>query len=93
MTWTKFALWLLGVNAIYYGTNILWDLLTNGRNALARQGQELTFAEPFRPVRVEEELSSENIRSSVIASGGLSLKELFYRAQQEAIEYTRHVSF
>jgi hypothetical protein len=93
MTWIKFTLWLLSVYSIYYSANILWDLFINRTRGDVGEDHELTFAEPVRSVGPDNELTSDNIRSPVVASGGVGLKQLFFLAQEEAIEYTSQVSF
>jgi hypothetical protein len=93
MTYLKFTLWLLGLYFIYYTVIILWDLFMGNRNGVREEGHELTFAETFAPILPAFELTTEDIQSPVVASGGVSLKKLFNLAQEEKIEYTSQVSF
>ena len=70
---------------------------------------ELTFSEAVQPKRLEHEPETENKKnnkpgvyetgaklkpvSEVIASGGVPIRDLFNLVRQEAIIYTRAVSF
>lgn len=92
MTYLKFALWLLGIYSTYYAALISWDLLCSGRTAAPSSSHELTFTEHFEPVQSAPE-PQEYGSSSVMSSGGVSLKQLFNLAREESIEYTRPVSF
>jgi hypothetical protein len=93
MTYLKFTLWLFGLYFIYYALIILWDLLRANRTGVKPEGHVLTFAESVTAVQPAFELTAEDIKSPVFASGGVSLKQLFNLAQEEAIEYTSQVSF
>ena len=93
MTWIKFALWLSGCYVMYYAAVIFWDLLRNGRLPATAESHELTFVEHNEPIRPETETTSEYQGSAVMSSGGVSLKQLFNLAREEAVEFTRSVSF
>jgi len=93
MNWIKFAIWLSGLYAIYYAAVILWDIARNGRSPAGPASNELTFVEHVEPARPEHEQISEYQGSAMISSGGVSLQKLFILAREEAIEYTRPVSF
>ncbi|MDB5143377.1 MAG: hypothetical protein JWQ66_2090 [Mucilaginibacter sp.] len=93
MNYLKFTIWLFGLYFIYYTIIILWDLLRTSRNGVKPEEHVLTFAESVAPVQPKFELTAEDIKSPVFASGGVSLKKLFNLAQEEAIEYTSQVSF
>ncbi|MGF7079032.1 hypothetical protein [Mucilaginibacter sp. UYCu711] len=93
MSWIKFALWLIGIYFTYYAALIFWDFFQSGRSPATEGSHELSFAEHIEPVRAGPEATAEIFGSSVISSGGVSLKQLFNLAREEAIEFTRPVSF
>jgi hypothetical protein len=94
MTWIKFALWLLGCYTFYYAALIFWDYFrSNGQDSRILK-HELTFAEDIQPARsLPDDPDSFTRESPVTFSGGVSLKQLFNLAREEAIEYIRPVSF
>jgi hypothetical protein len=89
----KFAIWLGGVYAAYYFGLILWDLINSRRSPKSIASNELTFTEDIEPFRMETENFAEPVASAMISSGGVNLQQLFMLAREEAIEYTRAVSF
>jgi hypothetical protein len=97
MNWTHFLLWLAGGYGLYYLIVILADLLRSKRKAVASGNQhELTFSEQVTPVQlatqaVQPTKSPKN--NEVLGSGGVPITDLFRLAKQEAIIYTRGVSF
>jgi len=93
MTWMKFALLLSGMYLMYYGAVILWDLLRGGKNPDEKRSHELSFEENIEPVREDPDPVPQIYDSSVLSSGGVSLKQLFNLAREEVIEYTRPVSY
>jgi hypothetical protein len=93
MTWTKFAFWLIGSYAAYYAAMILWDFIRGGRSPDTQNSQELTFAEHVEPLRQEPDENHDYSPSAMMASGGRNLKQIFSLAREEAIEFTRAVSF
>jgi hypothetical protein len=93
MTYLKFIVWLSGLYFVYYSAMIIWDLMRSKDTAMRQQDDELTFAESFAPVRPEYELTMDDVKSPIVASGGVSLKRLFNLAQEEKVEYTSQVSF
>jgi hypothetical protein len=93
MTWIKFALLLSGIYAIYYTTLISWDFLRSKNHPADEKFHVITFEEHHEPVREIPEGGTEIYDSSVLSSGGVSLKQLFNLARAEAIEFTRPVSF
>ena len=102
MNWTHFLLWLAGIYSLYYITVILLDLATNKRGSKSGSSSELTFSEQVAPVRLggATETKSDSgkapvkqVASEVIGSGGVPITDLFRLAKQEAIIYTRSVSF
>jgi hypothetical protein len=93
MTWIKFALWLSGMYVFYYTALILWDAMRGGRSPITNGSHELTFVEHVEPIRAEPDTETELYPSAVISSGGVSLKQMFGLAREEAIEYTKTVSF
>jgi hypothetical protein len=92
MTWIKFATWLCGLYIIYYLGIILWDLMKNRLPPSKSGSHELTFSEDIAPLTTIAEYQPE-AGDPVISSGGVSLRQLFNLAREEAIEYIRPVSF
>jgi hypothetical protein len=93
MTWIKFALWLSGIYVIYYLAIILWDSMTARSQSESDHSEEFTFPEHIPAIVAlpgHENMGSED---SVVSSGGVSLKQLFNLAREEAIEYIRPVSY
>jgi hypothetical protein len=96
MTWFKFSMWLAVIYAAYYGALIVAELLRARRILPDEDNIELTFVEetaPAKAVFTAESASAAAISSPVVSSGGVSLREIFRLAQEEAIEYIRPVSF
>jgi arginine exporter protein ArgO len=93
MTWIKFALYLGGIYLMYYGAIIFWDYLRSGKQPQDERSHELSFEEPVEAIREVPDTSPQVYGSSVLSSGGVSLKQLFNLAREEAIEFTRPVSF
>jgi hypothetical protein len=93
MTWIKFALTLSGIYAIYYAAVILWDFLRGKKQPADERSHVITFEEHTEPRKETSEVHPEIYDSSVLSSGGVSLKQLFSLARAEAIEFTRPVSF
>ncbi len=93
MTWIKFALWLSGMYVFYYAALILWDAMRGGRPAVTDDSHQLTFVEHVEPIRAEPDEETELYPSAMMSSGGVSLKQMFSLAKQDAIEFTKGVSF
>lgn len=93
MTWIKFISWLLGIYAVYYTAIILIDTMRGKHMNGEDHSPELTFADFFQPQKLEPGLTASAIVSPIVSSGGLTLKQLYNSAQEEAIEFTRKVSF
>jgi len=93
MTWIKFIIWLCGLYIFYYLVVIIWDALKNRSNQPGAIRHELTFSEDIKPALAAFEPDEADDANPVIFSGGVSLKQLFNLAREEAIEYTRPVSF
>jgi len=93
MTWIKFAIWLCGIYAAYYAIIIIWDFLRSGQTPDAKDARELTFVEDVEPIKFKSDAVNEYKGSSLMSSGGVSLKQMFSLAREEAIEFTRAVSF
>jgi len=93
MTWMKFVLWLGATYLMYYGALILWDLLRSGKKTGDIRSHELSFEEHIEPVKETPDPAPQRYDSSVLSSGGVSLKQLFNLAREEVIEYTRTVSY
>jgi hypothetical protein len=96
MNWQHFILWTAGIYILYYLAMILYDLSINKRRKQETTG-ELTFAEDILPQRIEHlpdktEAPVTNA-SPIIASGGVSLKNLFGLCRDEAVQYTSAVSY
>jgi hypothetical protein len=102
MNWLHFFLWVAGLYALYYLLVILYDVAgTKNAPAAGTISNELTFSEKVHPVQLQHQPVSENAEGTtakkhereVIVSGGVSLKDLFNLARQEAIIYTNPVSY
>ena len=93
MTWIKFALWLCALYIFYYLLIILWDIMKNRMRSVKGSVNELTFSENVSPVSAMPEYNDSGDDDPVISSGGVSLKQMFSLAREEAIEYIRPVSF
>jgi len=92
MNWLQFLLWVAGLYLAYYLANILLDLTAN--KDLPAQQHELHFSGHTAPKTVEHIAEKKNVESSaMIASGGVSLREIFSLARSEQIIYTRAVSY
>lgn len=92
MTWIKFTTWLCGLYIIYYLGLILWDLMKNRLPATKTGSGELSFSEDISPVAAFADFPSE-AGEPVMSSGGVTLRQLFNLAREEAIEYIRPVSY
>jgi hypothetical protein len=93
MNWIKFAVWLSGIYVVYYLALILWDMIRSSRGRVSDEPHQLTFAEHTAPVQKDLLPAPELSASSILSSGGVNLKQLFSLAREEAIEFTRAVSF
>lgn len=89
----KFTLWLSIIYLAYYGAIILWDFLRSRKMPGDEQSHVLSFEEDIIPVKEAAPAKPEIYDASVLSSGGVSLKQLFSLAREEAVEYTRPVSF
>ncbi|GAA4331758.1 hypothetical protein GCM10023149_37740 [Mucilaginibacter gynuensis] len=91
MTWIVFALWMSGIYLMYYAVLIIWDLRRHkNKNALSGTA-ELTFEE-FLPPRLEIPNPGMPV-NAMFSSGGVGLQEIARLCEEEAIEYTKAVSF
>lgn len=102
MNWLHFFLWVAGLYVLYYLVMIRFDLAgTAGKTIAGPATQTLTFSEQVRPVQLQQEAAANEAGGTtgnkqareVISSGGVSLKDLFNLARQEAIIYTNSVSY
>lgn len=106
MNWLHFVLWLAGIYCLYYLVIILIDFAGGGRSPGTKiASHELTFSEDVQPKILEHEIDRPETaavkntgvkitkETDVFSTGGVSLKDLFSLAKQEAIFYTRPVSF
>ena len=93
MNWIRFALWLSAIYFTYYGGVILWDMLRIRKVPPDERSHVLTFVEDIVPVSETPEPAPEIYDSSVLSSGGVSLKQMFSLCREEAVEFTRPVSF
>ncbi|UOE52575.1 hypothetical protein MTO98_15975 [Mucilaginibacter sp. SMC90] len=93
MNWIKFILWLSGLYTAYYLILIAWDNLRNRQVNIADETKELSFSEDIEAISLKPELTSGEIGSSLYASGGVSLKNMFNLCRDEAVEYIKQVSF
>ncbi|SDE84523.1 hypothetical protein SAMN05216464_11025 [Mucilaginibacter pineti] len=97
MNWTYFLFWLAGGYGIYYFVVVLSDLARSKRQGVASgHPHELTFSEqvtPVQPATQEIQPTKSTNKNEVLGSGGVPITDLFRLAKQEAIIYTRGVSF
>jgi len=97
MNWTHFLLWLAGGYGLYYLIVILFDLARSKRQSVASGNpHELTFSEQVTPVQLATQAAAPGNspnKNEVLGSGGVPITDLFRLAKQEAIIYTRGVSF
>lgn len=100
MNWAHFILWTAGSYLLYYPAMILYDLKTSGQKSAGSASNELTFAEeniPFSIERTPKETSPKEAtpkpQPAIIGSGGVTLKNLFGLCREEAVLYTKPVSF
>lgn len=100
MNWITFLSWTTSLYLVYYLSLILYDYSCNKSLAPTDSG-ELTFTEDIAPKKaglVPEVTESPPATPAkpgpaIIGSGGVSLKNLFGLCREEAIIYTRPVSF
>ena len=100
MNWSHFLTWIAALYASYYVALILFDYARNKRPGSLESG-ELTFTEDILPKKIEHlpdktespPKQPAKTESAIIGSGGVSLKNLFGLCREEAIIYTRPVSF
>jgi hypothetical protein len=96
MNWLHFLYWTAGLYTLYYLAVILLDNTRKGE--VKTISNELSFSETVIPQKIEhlpdkpKEILSR-IAPPIIASGGVSLKDLFGLCREEAIVYTKSVSF
>jgi len=105
MNWIHFLLWLSAAYSLYYLLNILYDVAGNRYIPAAKSPtNELLFSEIEEPIFLEHrsESDSENgmtentkpeTQAEVIASGGVSIKNLYNLARKDLIIYTRSVTY
>jgi hypothetical protein len=96
MNWISFLTYLGIGYATYYLLMILLDSMTASRNSPKDTLPVLTFTETVEPEKISMEDFSDNTFHAEPASiglGSVSLKDLFTLAHQDAIEYTKSVSF
>jgi hypothetical protein len=98
MNWIHFLFWVVGLYTAYYLVVILLDNAKRGRNASGPASTELTFSEDIAPKSIahlpdREASPLAKAGPATVASGGVSLKNLFGLAREEAIIYTKAVSF
>jgi hypothetical protein len=100
MNWFHFLSWVTGLYLIYYLALILFDF-SRSKSPESADTRELTFTEDIQPKKIghvpdKTEMPPTPVPkpgSPIIGSGGVSLKTLFGLCREEAIIYTRPVSF
>src|ERR1700745_2387043 len=98
MNWIHFLIWLVSFYILYSLVVVLTDPALRGKKASGPASAELTFSEDI-PTKSIEHLPDKPLLPepkpvpATIASGGVSLKNLFGLAREEAIIYTKAVSF
>lgn len=103
MSWFQFLGAIAAIYVLYYLLLLVYDKRTGVRSEAGTGMQELTFDDEQPPEKVSLEdflvdvpfqISAEQPAvSAVTGLGGVNLKGLFELARNEAIEYTRSVSF
>lgn len=97
MNWIHFLIWLAGLYILYYLVVVVTDTALRGKTAFGPASTELTFTEDISPKSIEhlpdKPITEPKPAPAIIASGGVSLKNLFGLAREEAIIYTKAVSF
>lgn len=97
MNWLHFILWTTCIYLLYYAAMILYDLRSNNRSTAVSSLNELTFSETVKPQQIEhlpdKAPDQPKTQPGIIASGGVTLKNLFGLCRDEAVLYTRSVSF
>jgi len=109
MNWNQFILYLLVAYFIYYLINILLDLLRSKSKSPENSGlEELTFSEEHHPETVvADEVQNEEKKlqavipdtkkaissGPLLSTGGVSLKQLFFLAQSDLIEFTKAIPY
>src|ERR1700743_2474943 len=98
MNWIHFLIWLAGIYVLYYLAVVLTDPALRGKTASGPASAELIFSEDISPKSIEHLPDKPTIQEpkpgpAIIGSGGVSLKNLFGLAREEAIIYTKAVSF
>ncbi|TSJ40953.1 hypothetical protein FO440_14550 [Mucilaginibacter corticis] len=101
MNWLHFAGWVAGLYLLYYLGLISFDASRSKRMKSAAGSGELTLTEDIEPKKIDylpdkPDTTTEKaqpLKSPIIGSGGVSLKNLFNLCREEAIIYTRPVSF
>ena len=72
----------------------LWDVFQTKRTTVKEGSGELTFVDDVEQVKeVPDEASEIEVGSPVVSSGGVTLKQTFNLAREDAIAYIRAVSF
>jgi hypothetical protein len=101
MNWLHFLSWVAGLYLLYYIALFLFDG-SRSRTTKTPANGELTFSEDLPPKKIahlpdrtENEPPKQVTKPepAIIGSGGVSLKSLFGLCREEAIIYTRPVSF
>jgi hypothetical protein len=93
MNWIKFSFWLAGIYTLYYAVLIFWDQWKEQKASSPAEENVLTFVEHVEPQKTGLISGRPRSESPIVSSGGVTLKQMFSLAQQEAIEFTRPVSF
>lgn len=96
MKWISFLTYLGIGYATYYLIIILLDSMNTSRNGPKDTLPVLTFTETAEPEKISLEDFADNTFHAEPASiglGSVSLKDLFTLARQDAIEFTKSVSF
>lgn len=94
MNWLHFSYWVSGIYMLYYLVIILTDL-ARGRSPTKFSENELSFSEHQKPelLNPEDHAPSPKPEPSMIASGGIGLKEIFTMSRKDMLVYIRAVSY
>lgn len=111
MTWTSFIVTLVLAYLVYYGLNVLFDLILGRKNTTSNsENEELFFEEPISPELITYDEQADRIPAAqpdgasgntfqsvtsglIQATGAVGLKQLFSRAKDDLIEYTKAIPY
>ena len=95
MNWLHFALYLSGIYMLYYLALIFYDTAKIRYQPGDTSLPELVFSEDIQPIMVTPSRQDAPPGSPppVIATGGVSIKDIYGLARKEMIVFTQAVGF